>query len=535
MKTTLKIILMSLLISFGSISSAAELWNGHDTDKSWYRISETEFHISSAAQLKGLADLVNNDEILFEGCTVFLDSDIDLCSQNWIPIGYGYSYDGTHQFKGSFDGCGYTITNLNISMKSLPVTTTPNLGLFGTITGTISNLNLFGRIILDDRNFLNSAQLMKVGGVCGSGGDITDSSFNIDLISTFSIRNATFISLSQVAGSANNITRVKVAGDVSLTSSYCGNFGSIASLAANVSECESKAKISLPLSASSDWTNIGGLVGRAQDISNCIFSGDFEITGRFGDGYIGGIAASASSIRNAIFAPNYSLNNVSMDNPWALTAFVKAVCGSVNNSDMHNCYYLSDIGFNDANAIPISKSDLIAGSALPNYDSSIWSFTAGKIPSLKSLAQTYIIDIPIDNGYIGFLVTEGESISVSVDPDEGWKVNSFFVDGIDCTADLIGNKFRFENVEKNHVVNAVFTDISAVRFINESDYKPSFSMDGNNMIISNLNPNDTIKVFTLDGKLEKVASTSTDNCILQLECGIHVVYIGDISYKIMIK
>lgn len=63
------------------------LWDG-TVDASWYdpNVPQKEYAISSAPQLAGLAQLVNQGNSL-EGTTIRLHSDLDLAGHNWIPIG----------------------------------------------------------------------------------------------------------------------------------------------------------------------------------------------------------------------------------------------------------------------------------------------------------------------------------------------------------------------------------------------------------------------------------------------------------------
>lgn len=86
-------------LSFVGLSGYADNWNGTSSDVSWYSDSETEFHIKRAAQLKGLSDLVKTGKS-FEGKTVYLEDDLNMCYQDWQPIGGNY-YGGT-SFNGIF-------------------------------------------------------------------------------------------------------------------------------------------------------------------------------------------------------------------------------------------------------------------------------------------------------------------------------------------------------------------------------------------------------------------------------------------------
>ena len=101
-------------------------------DTSWYADpSATSFTITDAADLAGLAVLVNNGNS-FDGKTVTLSDDIDLQDIAWVPIG-----TAGKPFKGSFDGNGNKISNLYIRKN------TGYNGLFGNSdTGKLENVTL---------------------------------------------------------------------------------------------------------------------------------------------------------------------------------------------------------------------------------------------------------------------------------------------------------------------------------------------------------------------------------------------------------
>ena len=96
--------------------TSVDNWDG-SADKSWYTSAPDalEYHISTAEQLAGLAQLVNADPgtTNFAGKTFYLDNDIDLSRHEWISIGTGSG--GTqpkYSFCGVFDGQGHVISNL---------------------------------------------------------------------------------------------------------------------------------------------------------------------------------------------------------------------------------------------------------------------------------------------------------------------------------------------------------------------------------------------------------------------------------------
>ena len=97
-------------------TSTADTWDG-TSDTSWYtgHESDTEYHITTAEQLAGMAQLVNADpgKTNFSGKTFYLEKDLDLSRHEWISIGTGRGGTGsTYAFCGVFDGQGHVISNL---------------------------------------------------------------------------------------------------------------------------------------------------------------------------------------------------------------------------------------------------------------------------------------------------------------------------------------------------------------------------------------------------------------------------------------
>lgn len=74
---------------------------------SWMLGSETTIYITTAQQLKQLADEVNAGDSK-SGKTYLLANDIDLSGLNWVPIGYYIDWNNSNNkpFSGVFDGRG---------------------------------------------------------------------------------------------------------------------------------------------------------------------------------------------------------------------------------------------------------------------------------------------------------------------------------------------------------------------------------------------------------------------------------------------
>ncbi len=146
MKKRIGSLLLILALCFTLLPTAAfaadstDAW-GDTADTSWYTDHEadTEYRITTAEQLAGLAQLVNNKtaSVSFEGKTIYLDNDLDLSGYQWTPIGNGSNFG--RYFAGTFDGQYHKIMNL------LHHSTGDELirnGLFGVVSdgGTLKNL-----------------------------------------------------------------------------------------------------------------------------------------------------------------------------------------------------------------------------------------------------------------------------------------------------------------------------------------------------------------------------------------------------------
>ncbi len=128
-------------------SGAHVCWNG-TSDTSWYNETDTEFTITTAEQLAGLAELVDNGKT-FEGKTVKLGNDICLeCYEEQERVTFNPIGNNSAQvFEGTFDGQDHTIKNLYQSGWALGY----ELGSYGSVSlfsslnnATVKNLTMSG-------------------------------------------------------------------------------------------------------------------------------------------------------------------------------------------------------------------------------------------------------------------------------------------------------------------------------------------------------------------------------------------------------
>ena len=160
----------------GTTENGEKTW-GDFANTSWYTEADanaTEYHIATVEELAGLAKLINEQDnsVMFEGKTVYLDNDLDLAGYEWISIGNGLNQgkdpDGYYSFCGTFDGQRHVISNLyshdslldnNDNFIPDSNLATPHgrdvykTGLFGSVyEGTIKNLGVENADIWIDPN-----------------------------------------------------------------------------------------------------------------------------------------------------------------------------------------------------------------------------------------------------------------------------------------------------------------------------------------------------------------------------------------------
>ena len=124
--------------SFGTDYDAGawDMWDGVAVSTEWYDAdtTATEFVLSSAADVAGFAQIVNNGTS-FKNKTVKLAADINLMGNVWTPVGIA----SQKPFSGTFDGQGHTIANFTLKTSSGNY----GAGFFGNLVGnpTVKNVN----------------------------------------------------------------------------------------------------------------------------------------------------------------------------------------------------------------------------------------------------------------------------------------------------------------------------------------------------------------------------------------------------------
>ena len=211
------------------------------------------YKISTEESLRAFAAAVKADDgngtYAHAGVTLYLAGDIALTG-TWTPVGSTATYVGDF-FAGTFDGCGHTISGLNVQGSKV------NQGLFAAINkATIRNLNVSGTVSCGTKNY--------VGGIVGKvqAGTIENCSFSGSVTGGYT---------GGIAGglNSNNVTISGCANLAVVTGTTAGGILGYWKNTAAIRDCYNTGSVTGSAKA-------GGIVGQLQkgSIENCYSTGD---------------------------------------------------------------------------------------------------------------------------------------------------------------------------------------------------------------------------------------------------------------------
>ncbi|MGN1201614.1 MAG: InlB B-repeat-containing protein [Candidatus Caccovivens sp.] len=282
---TLLICVLSVFGAFGffdvnfasATSTSASVWDGEKqttqpSDLDFY-IDGAKYYIRSAKGLAYFANTINTKSgyQTYSGCTIYLETDIDLYNKSWIetkfwtPIG-----NETQYFQGTFDAQNHTIFNLNVSTADGNYA-----GLFGFTTGTIKNLKI--------KNANISSSVKYVGVIAGGVGLSTSSS-------------------------QRRIEKCAVGGSITINSTNT-NVGGLVGCVNKSTIYRSFSEVVINGGTASE-NSIGGIVGfaNASTIDQCYNAGNITTTSQ-SKGYAGGIVGETTT-GNVTINNSYNTANV---------------------------------------------------------------------------------------------------------------------------------------------------------------------------------------------------------------------------------
>ncbi len=368
--------------------------------------TDTLYTVKTALGLAWIANITNNKDSVyqadgkgylplyphqkgFKNCTVELNTDIDLDTHYWTPIGKTSSTP----FNGTFDGNYKVVKKLKIDIEDTNIASYIYAGLFGYLQGDVHDLG----IQVDEAGIKGKSQFVYAGALAGYNKGVIQNCFAI--------------------GESNAVIDAESTSSESLGGLIGDNSGG------SITNCYATLNIKGTVPNNYTFAYAGGLVGYNEgNISHVYATGKVETTGQ-GTSNMGGVAGYIS---------NCTLSHALAANPEGITAtnintnnFLGRVCGKVFTSDAHcdtaTCYASTKIRMNGkVTGVGENSSakyfdgtdadtDTDLGKLFPTGDGAVWEYstsngTPGNLPILKGFtsnlqgttAKTDVFDSPLD-------------------------------------------------------------------------------------------------------------------------------------------
>ena len=464
MKKSLSFLLAILTFGFlvGSLS-AQTVWDG-TADISWYDADQTSFDITTPEQLAGVAQLVNSGATSFNGKTLHLQNNLWLnntgdSTNNWVPIGgsataTSESSGSGNAFKGTFNGHGHTIYNLYCEKTNYF-----HAGLFGCV----QNPCTIDSLVLLNPTVKSCGMMGALVGMSRSGGQI--------YIRYCLVVNANIVGTPSGTGPSaehNNIGGILGANYPNSSGTYMENCGVTGSISGRY---------------------IGGIGGNAEYayLTNCYFAGDLTPL----NSNYGGMTShggnrtncySYTNILNSQSQSSASNHGTSVTQAEMQSDSMITLLGSAFKRDngINNGYpVLSFMAGVDPVATEICIGDWVTLTAF-GYDSYVWDngATTESIDVSPTTTTTYTVTgtlngvsathtatvtvfpqalinasiAPASDGQVHGTVTpesatvacgSSDAVSLTVNPDNGWRVASIYVNGSQTYGESTYGAFPF--------------------------------------------------------------------------------------------
>ena len=458
------------------ISSEVFAWDGHSSDISWFSSSKTEYHIANAEQLKGLSDLVlvGND---FEGKTIILDNDIDLGYSSWQPIG-GNTYNAA-RFNGIFDGQNHKIKAVHPALSEDSYYPLKTYGLFGSVgeQSIIKNLSITGGSQIAPASNDNT---ICAGGIAGeSYGTIENVQVEFSITaSDKSYNDIANLYVGGVCGKGNSIVKAKSSGTIGFA----------------------YANVQWRISDLSGTAGFGGIAGQAKEIKIAQSNSEISAWGK-NMTFVGGIVGKMQdgSVENTCFYGKLSIVKDIWYNP---SAFLTGCSGIIGGGFGGNT---------------LSVSNCI--SAPSNYNVQVSAIYLAPI-----VGDSNSNNWTGNNNYYTLPPTVSDNLGQAT--TEGFLCKGNVLDGFD------NNIWDFPNGELPSLKDLQWQNTTSISNV-EQKQLPQFSINQNEVTITNIEPNTRFTVYNVQGS--KVLSEKINpNESITLLNGTYIIKLGNSTYKIAI-
>lgn len=319
----LSLIMIIAMIPFSAVTVFAASWDGVTPAEHAFEGEGTElvpYLIKDGADLAYLSSTVKAGTN-YSGIFFKQTANIDLGGQPWTPIGTSgdaaVALPFTKPFSGTYDGDGYTITNILIESGTY-------VGLFGCVTNaTIKNVNVTNSSITGTANNGTTASRSYAGGIvsCMSGGSVYACTTASDVSVIANLRvggiastnlggtisyciNGASVNQENTLAASSTVGGIVAMAGASSTISYCINNGDVTGNHTGLTSFTSK------------WSAIGGIAGCAgssssyTNIDHCFNTGAVSSTCTGNTiAFVGGIAGAG--YQASTYSDSYSSGTVS--------------------------------------------------------------------------------------------------------------------------------------------------------------------------------------------------------------------------------
>ena len=365
------------------------------------------YKISTEESLRAFAAAVKADDgngtYAHAGVTLYLAGDIALTG-TWTPVGSTATYVGDF-FAGTFDGCGHTISGLNVQGSKV------NQGLFAAINkATIRNLNVSGTVSCGTKNY--------VGGIVGKvqAGTIENCSFSGSVTGGYT---------GGIAGglNGNNVTISGCANLAAVAGTTAGGILGYWKNTAAIRDCYNTGSVTGSAKA-------GGIVGQLQkgSIENCYSTG---VVGGTAAQFGGIFAFSNAAVKNCY----YTLPEAeTLGGTAAAAAHITSPEGLADK--LGNAFKEDTAGANGGYPILIWQAGEVVQPdpriELTGSDT-LWRTTNDAQPQATITAACKDMD---ENTHVDWTLTEGEGIVTLETPEGAGAANQSVI--VKATADGAG-------------------------------------------------------------------------------------------------
>lgn len=357
---------------------------------------ESPYLIKTKSDLIALSDATTRKGQTFPETYFEMTNDIDLeYDENFVGINTDKN-DAHNQFEGTFDGKGYAVHKMKLNAlewKTLPTADKP--GELNT-SGCSSYKGFIGRLATDGvlKNLTIAAdadlQLYGTAGAlvgylygkvdnCKNYADVLGVSCWVGGIAGYGLKES-------------SITNCYNAGNV--TTGYAQAGGIVGTAYGTIENCVNTGDIKAVLIATNyekQLQRAGGIIGSGGGciMKNCINYGTVYAQKNYAGGLAGALPSGTAGVGKDDVLTSINVGMAYCDNNAALGA-IGGLAGSKTSQDVYwdsQLIPLKANGNEDAEGMTgVETSVLTSGTALENFDTALWDFTAGMYPALKQFA-----------------------------------------------------------------------------------------------------------------------------------------------------